>query len=47
MNPVVIKIAKNVGKLVVTIGIPALSNYLSDKALDAKIAKKIAEAVKK
>lgn len=46
MNPVVIKVAKKIGTLVVTVGLPAACSFFENRALEAKM-KKIAEEVVK
>ena len=41
----VIKIAKGVGKIVLTIGVPLLDSYLSKKARQDEITKEVAKAL--
>ena len=45
MNPVVVKAAKIVGKVVTVVVIPLVTDYVQGKVLDAKIAKVAAETV--
>lgn len=45
MNAAVIKVAKKVGTLVVTVGLPMACNYFENKALEAKMRKIATEVV--
>lgn len=43
MNPVVIKVAKTIGKGLITVGLPAIGEFFASRSLDAKIDKRAAE----
>ena len=47
MSPSVIKVGKAVGKLIVGIGLPLLTNYVEKKQLRAEITKIATEVVAK
>lgn len=44
MNATIIKVAKQIGKVVVTVGLPAAASYLENKTMETKM-RKIAEEV--
>lgn len=43
MNPIVKKVLKTAGSLVVTVGFPAVAEFFTKRSIDAQIEKRAAE----